>query len=71
MTAQVEATTRPYKIQGGSLVVLFVKLLKVLKSAKLLLAGASFALEASFVVATRLWIAISPPPCRLFPCRRR
>jgi putative peptide zinc metalloprotease protein len=43
MTAQAEAARRPYKIQGGSLVALFVKLLKVLKSAKLLLAGASFA----------------------------
>ncbi len=43
MTAQVEAAARPAKIQAGSLIALFLKLLKVLKSAKLLLAGASFA----------------------------
>ncbi len=48
MTAQAEAAPRPYKMQGGSLLALFIKLLKVLKSAKLLLAGASFASYSVF-----------------------
>jgi putative peptide zinc metalloprotease protein len=43
MTAQAKAAGRSFKVQGGSLLTLFLKLLKVLKSAKLLLAGASFA----------------------------
>jgi membrane-associated protease RseP (regulator of RpoE activity) len=43
MSSQVRASGRSYKVQGGSLITLFLKLAKVLKSAKLLLAGASFA----------------------------
>jgi putative peptide zinc metalloprotease protein len=43
MTAQSAAEKRPYRVQGGSLVALLIKLAKLLKSAKLLLAGASFA----------------------------
>jgi putative peptide zinc metalloprotease protein len=43
MSSQAGASTRSYKAQAGSLITLFLKLAKVLKSAKLLLAGASFA----------------------------
>jgi putative peptide zinc metalloprotease protein len=43
MTAQAKAAPRSFRVQGGSLLTLFFKLFKVLKSAKLLLAGASFA----------------------------
>jgi membrane-associated protease RseP (regulator of RpoE activity) len=43
MNSQVGASRRSFKVQGGSLIALFLKLAKVLKSAKLLLAGASFA----------------------------
>jgi membrane-associated protease RseP (regulator of RpoE activity) len=46
MSSQAGASGRSYKIQAGTLITLFLKLAKILKSAKLLLAGASFATYA-------------------------